>query len=123
MAKKSFEEKLARLKSLEQEGPSENSIQEIRQALSGSSSILAAKAARVASKLGLRDLAPEIAEEAVLPIGNSRLKEAFQIRCEFGERNIMPAAKRMLLLPIALMRCEEAFALLLEVMQHGIYRT
>lgn len=60
MPKKSFKEKLARLKSLEQESPSDGAVHEIRQALSGSSSILAAQAARTVAKWGLRNLAPEI---------------------------------------------------------------
>jgi len=60
MAKQSFDEKLARLKKLE-EGPiSDNAIREIRQALSGASSVLAARAARAVAKLGSLDLAPDL---------------------------------------------------------------
>ena len=60
MTRKSFEEKLARLKSLERESPSDSAVHEIRQALSGSSNILAAQGARTVAKWGLSDLAPEI---------------------------------------------------------------
>jgi hypothetical protein len=60
MAKQSFEDKLARLKHLEKGALSEDAAREIRHALAGSSSVLAARAARAAAKLNLRDLAPEI---------------------------------------------------------------
>jgi len=47
MNRQSLEEKLARLKRLEEEGlRSDNAVREIRQALSGTSSVLSAKAAR-----------------------------------------------------------------------------
>jgi HEAT repeat protein len=60
MARLSFEEKLARLKKLAEGFASDDAIREIRQALSGANSVLAAKAAAVAAKLGLLDLAPDL---------------------------------------------------------------
>jgi HEAT repeat protein len=60
MARQSLEEKLARLKQLEEAPPSDDARREIRQALSGSSSALAARAARAVAKLGLQDLASEL---------------------------------------------------------------
>jgi hypothetical protein len=60
MAKHSFDEKLARLKKLEEEPSSADAVREIRRALSDVNSFLAAKAAGFAAKLGLQDLAPEL---------------------------------------------------------------
>jgi hypothetical protein len=60
MAKLSFEEKRARLKKLAEEPASDDAAREIRQALSGANSVLAAKAAAVAAKLGLWNLAPDL---------------------------------------------------------------
>jgi hypothetical protein len=61
MTRCSLDEKLARLKKLEAEGLcSDGAVREIRTMLSGSSSALAARAARVAAKLAMRELAPEL---------------------------------------------------------------
>ena len=61
MARQSLDEKLALLKKLEDEGlQSDGAVREIRQMLSGSSSALAARATRVAARLSLRELAPEL---------------------------------------------------------------
>jgi proline dehydrogenase len=56
--------------------------------------------------------APEVAEEAALALGNSRLLQAFALLQHCRERSAISAFKRMLLLPIDLTRCEEAFRLL-----------
>ena len=61
MVRQSFEEKLSRLKKLGEGPRSDEAAGEIRRALSGSSSILAAAAARAAVKLGLSDWTPELA--------------------------------------------------------------
>lgn len=60
MARQSFEEKLARLKRLADEPCSEETVCEIRRALSGANSILAAAASRASVKLNLRDMIPEL---------------------------------------------------------------
>jgi HEAT repeat protein len=59
-ARQSFEEKLARLKELEDCPNPGDAVPEIRQALSSASSAVAARAARAAAKLELCDLTPEL---------------------------------------------------------------
>ncbi len=60
---------------------------------------------------------PEVAEEAALAIGSSRLQEAYARLRDCRHRSASHAFRSMLLLPIALTRCEEAFKLLLTVVR------
>lgn len=60
MAKQSFDEKLSRLKKIEEEQSSAGAVHELRRALMDANNFLAARAARVVAKLGLQDLAPEL---------------------------------------------------------------
>ena len=60
MAKQSLEEKLARLKRIEEGLCPDDAVREIRQALSGANNILSARAAQSAAILKLRDLGQEL---------------------------------------------------------------
>ena len=60
MVKQSFDQKLARLKQLESEPKSDENIRKIGKALLDSNSVLTAKAARIAAKLGIRELEPDL---------------------------------------------------------------
>jgi hypothetical protein len=60
MAKQSFDEKLKRLKQLEEEPGSAGAVREIRHALSDANNFLAARAARVAAKHRLQELASDL---------------------------------------------------------------
>jgi len=61
MPRQSLDEKFARLKELEEQGlHSDDSVREIRQFMAGTSSVLAAKAAKAAARLEIRGLGPEL---------------------------------------------------------------
>jgi HEAT repeat protein len=63
MAKRlSLEEKLAKLKELETNPGSSDVPAELRKALNGPSNVLAAKAAKIAAKLGIKALLPNVAD-------------------------------------------------------------
>jgi HEAT repeat protein len=70
----------------------------------------------VAQFLSGEDLA--LAEEAALAIGNSRIKEGFNLLREMLERSASPAFKATLFLAIALTRCDEAYLLLLDIVRN-----
>ncbi len=105
-------EMLLRMKALQ--GDTEPEI--LGDCLSGLLAISPARSLKFAEQF-LEAEDPQVADEAALAIGNSRLKEAFGILRDFRERNVLPSIKRTLLLPIALTRSNDAFAMLLEVLR------
>jgi hypothetical protein len=110
-------EKLAALKTLEDAPLNQEMEKELKKSLARRNNIIVSKATKIVGKREIENLI--LAENAAFALGESRLKEAFEILCRHREKSWDPEFQDMLLTPMAVTRLEEAFAYLIDILENG----